>query len=134
MIDIDDFKNYNDNYGHETGDKILFGVAQIIQSALRRKTDFVARLGGDEIAIILPYTDIAGAVIVAEKIQQTILDEKENQPFATLRERVTLSIGVSSSEISIGSLFAHVDAALYLAKKQGRNRTEIYAKKSKSES
>ena len=134
LIDIDDFKNYNDNYGHETGDKILFGVAQIIQSALRRKTDFVARLGGDEIAIILPYTDIAGAVIVAEKIQQTILDEKENQPFATLRERVTLSIGVSSSEISIGSLFAHVDAALYLAKKQGRNRTEIYAKKSKSES
>ena len=134
LIDIDDFKNYNDNYGHETGDKILFGVAQIIQSALRRKTDFVARLGGDEIAIILPYTDIAGAVIVAEKIHQTILDEKENQPFATLRERVTLSIGVSSSEISIGSLFAHADAALYLAKKQGRNRTEIYAKKSKSES
>jgi PleD family two-component response regulator len=51
-----------------------------------------------------------------------------------LAKRVTLSIGVSSSEISIGSLFAHVDAALYLAKKQGRNRTEIYAKKSKSES
>ena len=51
-----------------------------------------------------------------------------------LAKRVTLSIGVSSSEISIGSLFAHADAALYLAKKQDRNRTEIYPKKSKSES
>ena len=128
LIDVDDFKNYNDNYGHEQGDEILVGVAGIIQSALRRKTDFVARLGGDEMAIILPYTDIGGAKIIAERIQQALFNEKENHPFTGLRENLTLSIGVSSSQMGVDSLFEHADAALYMAKKQGRNRIEIYAK------
>ena len=105
LIDVDDFKNYNDNYGHEQGDEILVGVAGIIQSALRRKTDFVARLGGDEMAIILPYTDIGGAKIIAERIQQALFNEKENHPFTGLRENLTLSIGVSSSQMGVDSLF-----------------------------
>ncbi|MDC0173273.1 sensor domain-containing diguanylate cyclase [Gammaproteobacteria bacterium] len=128
LIDVDDFKTYNDNYGHEQGDDILCGVAQIIQNALGRKTDFVARLGGDEMAIILPYTDIVGATIIAKRVQQALFDEKENHPFNGLRENLTLSMGVSSSQMGVDSLFEYADAALYMAKKQGRNRIEIYAK------
>ena len=128
LIDVDDFKTYNDNYGHEQGDDILCGVAQIIQNALGRKTDFVARLGGDEMAIILPYTDIVGATIIAKRVQQALFDEKENHPFNGLRENLTLSMGISSSQMGVDSLFEYADAALYMAKKQGRNRIEIYAK------
>ncbi|MEZ8132899.1 MAG: sensor domain-containing diguanylate cyclase [Porticoccaceae bacterium] len=127
LIDVDNFKDYNDNYGHGKGDDILLGVAQIIQNTLRRKTDFVARLGGDEMAVILPHTDIAGATIIAKRVQQALFDEKENRPFNGLREKLTLSIGISSSQMGADSLFEHADAALYMAKKQGRNRIEIYA-------
>ena len=128
LIDVDDFKNYNDNYGHEKGDDILLGVAQLVESTLRRETDFVARVGGDEMAIILPHTDITGATIVAKRIQQALLDEKENHPFSALQQNLTLSMGISGSEMGVDSLFDYADTALYLAKKQGRNRIEVYAK------
>ena len=78
LIDLDNFKGYNDKHGHERGDDLLHRVAQLIQDVLLRKTDFVARIGGDEFAVILPFTDLAGAskllkfntLLIAKKIRK----------------------------------------------------------------
>ena len=128
LIGLDNFKGYNDKHGHERGDDLLHRVAQLIRDVLLRKTDFVARIGGDEFAVILPFTDLAGAYIKALKIQQAVDSEKDQGGFAILKDDVSLSIGISSSEISLESLFENADTALYSAKNRGRNRIEVYTK------
>ena len=128
LIDLDNFKGYNDKHGHERGDDLLHRVAQLIQDVLLRKTDFVARIGGDEFAVILPFTDLAGAYIKALKIQHAVGSEKDQEGSVILKDDVSLSIGISSSEISLESLFENADTALYSAKNRGRNRIEVYTK------
>lgn len=124
--DIDFFKLYNDTYGHPAGDACLRQVAQTIQSTAKRTTDLVARYGGEEFAVILPNTDSAGAVQVAETICSKVRALKIAHTRSGVSPYVTLSLGVTTmvpgyaSEPSL--LIAAADQALYQAKEAGRNR------------
>jgi len=129
LIDIDNFKDYNDHFGHEKGDDALFKVAQAIKNVLPRETDFVARYGGEEMAVILPYTSIEGAEAIANKILQRVIDENIAHPYSRYKGVLTVSIGVFSTDKEFDELFRYADTALYEAKKNSRNRYEVYANK-----
>lgn len=126
MIDLDHFKNINDKYGHMFGDECLIHTAKIIKSIAKRRCDTVVRYGGEEFAIILPQTDIASAIRIAESIRQTL----SNQVFEynATRHPITASVGVCAM-LPIGNdykvILQQADEALYKAKKKGRNRVEI---------
>jgi diguanylate cyclase (GGDEF)-like protein/PAS domain S-box-containing protein len=118
MMDIDHFKNINDTYGHETGDHVLQQFATTLAGTLRI-TDFVARFGGEEFLALMPDTEIDGATVSAEKIRQTILEAS----FPVVG-RVTVSIGLGlarAADANEDEAVRHADAALYRAKKEGRN-------------
>lgn len=129
LCDIDFFKFYNDNYGHQEGDKCLQAVAQAINSALKRPADLVARYGGEEFAVILPNTDSKGASFLVERIRDNIRELKIPHAYSKIDQHVTLSLGVSTAvpnqEISYETLIESADKALYEAKKQGRNRVVV---------
>ncbi len=126
MIDIDYFKNYNDNYGHLAGDECLKKVANIIKSTLPRSNDFIARYGGEEFIVLLPHTEYDGAIAVANKIVTAIQNANLEHKFSLISDRITVSIGSSTATkdgiISRNSLIDRADKALYIAKEKGRNR------------
>jgi diguanylate cyclase (GGDEF)-like protein len=132
MIDVDHFKQYNDLYGHPQGDWCLQQVARAIESAARRPLDFVARYGGEEMVMLLPNTDAAGALIVAEMVRFTV--ESLQIPHSTQPPlRVSVSIGVASRTFDNGvlnmqTLVQRADEALYQAKATGRNRVLLHQK------
>ena len=124
MIDVDHFKKFNDTYGHPKGDEVLRGLAKILKSAVRT-SDIVARYGGEEFVILLPETEEAKALILAERIRKDVeltnLTIDKNEP----PERVTISLGVSTVDekvIEYQELIEKADKALYQAKEKGRNR------------
>lgn len=122
MIDIDKFKALNDNYGHAFGDQVLTELAQIFKQ-LSRHSDIIARLGGEEFVILLPNSELNGAVKVAQKIRSAV--EKHTfiiNPHTVLNS--TVSIGVTQvhrDESSIETALNRADQALYQAKHSGRN-------------
>ncbi len=125
MVDLDFFKQVNDQYGHPTGDQVLQQVAVRLLAGVRA-TDIVARMGGEEFIVLMPDTPRAGAMALAEKLRVT-LRERPLQ----LTERsvpITASFGLSGLEprqrASLEALYAAADQALYVAKKQGRDRVE----------
>jgi diguanylate cyclase (GGDEF)-like protein len=125
MCDIDNFKSYNDTYGHTRGDECLKQIAQIIKKTLQRPRDFCARYGGEEFVIVLPDTSEEGAVRVAEEIRETIQKTEIPHANSSPLDVVTLSLGVSTM---IGDALTHyeklvqqADKALYMAKQKGRN-------------
>ncbi|HQT31574.1 MAG TPA: diguanylate cyclase [Thiobacillus sp.] len=126
MADIDHFKEYNDHYGHPAGDLCLVEVAQAMHHALSRPGDVVARIGGEEFAFLLPQTDLSGAIAVAEQIRERILALNFPHEASPVASHVTLSFGVSSSELasvsSPADLIRTSDIALYEAKRCGRNQ------------
>jgi diguanylate cyclase (GGDEF)-like protein len=126
LADIDFFKPYNDYYGHQAGDTCLKQVAQTIQQTVQRPADLVARYGGEELSVILPNTTAAGAVHVAELICAAIRQLQIPHRQSLASSQVTLSLGASSlipePDAQAASLVALADQALYLAKRQGRNR------------
>ena len=125
MIDIDHFKPYNDTLGHQRGDDCLKHIASIILGSVRHDTDFVARYGGEEFAVVLPGVGSRSAHDVAERIITAVRNEAIDHPGLQGQGTVTLSVGISSkSKIcdSPDALIAEADAALYLAKRQGRDR------------
>ncbi len=123
IADIDFFKKFNDNYGHQLGDKVLRFVAQILQKHLKGQ-DMVTRFGGEEFAIILPETPFAGAMTVAENLRNIIQQQKlrrtDSKEFI---DSITLSIGVAMyrPDEAGEDLIERADTALYQAKKNGRN-------------
>ncbi len=128
MIDIDNFKHYNDTHGHLQGDKLLQQLAQVLHANVREE-DTVARYGGEEFAIILPENDIRNGHLVAEKIRNAVLDtpfpKGDQQPMG----KMTISLGVADNSRAIKTpreLINHADLALYHAKETGRNRTVMY--------
>lgn len=126
LCDIDYFKNYNDNYGHQAGDDCLQQVAEAISKAVKRPGDLVARYGGEEFTVILPHTLLDGANQVAHFIQHNLRELKIVHSHSSVDEYVTLSIGVATMiphpQTSPEQLISMADNALYEAKKQGRNR------------
>ena len=126
MIDIDHFKKFNDTYGHQLGDTVLQITAKSIASALKRASDKVFRWGGEEFTVLLPTTDIEGALNVAERIRMAI--ENSEIPYDSSADtlKVTASLGVASIIPSpantIEDLIKQADAAMYSAKESGRNR------------
>jgi diguanylate cyclase (GGDEF)-like protein len=125
MVDVDHFKLYNDQYGHQAGDECLKAVAAQMLRAAPRASDVVARYGGEEFVFALGETDMDGAKWVANHVRQRIV-ELQMPHTASPFQHVTISCGVSSvvphDQISLGILLKSADAALYMAKKQGRNR------------
>lgn len=126
LCDVDYFKQYNDRYGHLAGDNCLKQVALAIERTLKRPADLVARYGGEEFAIILPNTELAGAVELAEMTRLEVQKLRIAHVRSQSSQYVTISIGVSSQipdPINTPqSLVAAADRALYKAKKNGRNR------------
>jgi len=125
MIDVDHFKRYNDTYGHPQGDALLRAIAKVFCQTLHRSTDYAARMGGEEFAVILPGTDIEGALKIAEQIRAAI--ENATVPCADGSiTRVTVSIGAQSHTPVPGDspddIVIRADKALYAAKESGRNR------------
>ncbi len=127
MIDIDYFKNYNDLYGHINGDECLTTVAKAIEQAIRRPGDFLARYGGEEFAVLLPYTDIEGALVVSEIVRVSVEALRLPHAGSDVSRFVTVSIGIStvspSNEETCEQLVLLADKALYKAKAEGRNRS-----------
>lgn len=122
MLDIDHFKKFNDQYGHPVGDQVLKRVAALLMETCR-ETDCVARYGGEEFSVLLIKTDKNGAMIIAERIRQTIA--KEILLVGNEELRITVSLGVATSPDDSDSkqgLIDVADQALYRAKEQGRNR------------
>ncbi len=130
LCDVDEFKLYNDRYGHLAGDLCLHQLAQAIQQCTKITDDQVARYGGEEFAIILPNTSLGGALSVAERIQQSISQLQIPHGNAAKYPYVTLSLGITGTiptdTQSIDGLIATADRALYAAKHKGRNTYCLY--------
>jgi diguanylate cyclase (GGDEF)-like protein len=129
MMDIDDFKIYNDALGHQAGDKILKELAMLLKNR-SRKMDYVCRYGGEEFTIILPQTDKKEAFLIAERLRENI----QNHPFIheeiLPNKKLTVSLGISTSpeDGSLPSeLISSSDKALYQAKNKGKNNTCCYS-------
>ena len=122
MLDVDDFKSYNDTFGHPAGDTALKIVANVLQDVLRG-ADVAARYGGEEFAILLPQTTSSEAAAIAERLRQRI----EHAEFP--KRKITVSIGIASCSSEIETpedIIAAADHALYEAKNHGRNNVQVY--------
>ena len=128
MIDVDNFKNYNDEYGHLAGDQVLITVAEAIRSPLR-PNDRVARFGGEEFAVLLPETTVRNAQVIAERLREHVcnadtgmLEDKQLPP-------VTISLGIAGRQAgcSLDMMITAADVAMYHAKRHGKNRVEVAA-------
>jgi len=130
MLDIDFFKRYNDAYGHVAGDQCLAQVAQVVKTCCQRKSDLAVRYGGEEFAVLLPDTDINGALAIAGQIRRSVIDKHiihSGSPTGYL----TVSLGcyafIPHGNDSPQVFIQRADAALYQAKNAGRNRATVYA-------
>jgi diguanylate cyclase (GGDEF)-like protein len=129
MADVDHFKRVNDTYGHPVGDRVLLAVAAALGGRLRTK-DLVARYGGEEFVLVLPETDAAGALVVAERIRQKV-ERTPHEITGAASFSVTVSFGCATlgpAAFGTGSeLLNAADQALYAAKRAGRNRVVLHA-------
>jgi diguanylate cyclase (GGDEF)-like protein len=125
LLDIDHFKPLNDRYGHASGDLCLKRVAAILAAELRGPADHAVRYGGEEFLLLLPGTDMVGAMRIAERIRRAIEAAAIPNEGSGLRGTVTASFGVASSaatDLTAAELIAAADSALYAAKRKGRNQ------------
>ncbi len=131
MFDVDYFKEYNDSYGHVSGDNCLIEIAQIAEKLVSRQGDIIARYGGEEFAIILPNATLEGGTMFANKLKDSI--QSKNIPHVSTKlaslKCVTVSSGVANfkplKEASASDLIEDADTALYEAKRLGRNRVHF---------
>jgi diguanylate cyclase (GGDEF)-like protein len=127
MVDVDNFKQYNDAYGHVGGDECLRRIAGAMAKEMRAN-DLVARYGGEEFAVILPNQSLKGAAIVAERMRCRV-EQLQLPNLGASKQFVTISIGAATAlpapEYEPSQLLATADAALYRAKHMGRNRISL---------
>ena len=127
LLDIDDFKAYNDHYGHPAGDDALRRVAGTLLGELKRPTDLVARYGGEEFAVVLPDVDARGAALLAERLRVRVRALAISHAASRTGPVLTISCGVAAASADAGNdalarLIADADRALYRAKRAGRDR------------
>ncbi len=129
ILDVDNFKHYNDTLGHPAGDQVLKQIAKILKKAVR-DTDVVARYGGEEFCVILPEVDVVGSRSFAERLRKSVEEYsffmEETQPGG----KITISVGVATYPVDatiIKELLVRADVALYRAKKKGRNCISLYS-------
>ncbi|MGD9078980.1 MAG: diguanylate cyclase [Desulfobacterales bacterium] len=125
LLDIDNFKEFNDNFGHLEGDKVLVRFSQIIKSCLRTN-DSAYRYGGEEFTVILPETNGDEAKTVAQRIRSSLESEKF-KPIPDKNAQITISIGVTQyyPKEELSAFIRRADKAMYLSKKNGRNRVSV---------
>ncbi len=121
MVDIDHFKQLNDRYGHPVGDAALRHVSQLLQAGLR-DADFIARYGGEEFVILLPQTDLEGALIAAERIRLTIVETPLLTTDREIVAQVSMGLAQARRDDQFSDVLARADAALLQAKQAGRNQ------------
>ena len=132
LIDVDNFKLYNDNYGHLKGDEVLKTISKAILDTFKRENDYCFRVGGEELLIVTASTDSESSInmahILNDKIQKLNIEHKFNGVFGV----ITVSTGVVTQKISkdidIEKLFDSADKALYFSKQNGRNKVSVYGK------
>lgn len=126
MMDVDNFKKYNDDYGHLAGDQVLITVAESIRRPLR-PNDLVARFGGEEFAVLLPETTLDNAEIIAERLRDNVSKADPGMQDGKQLPEVTVSLGIASrkSGYSLDVMIAAADVAMYHAKRKGKDRVEI---------
>jgi len=126
MMDLDNFKLYNDNYGHDKGDIVLQSVAKAFKASLKRSGDYVFRLGGEEFGLLFRNIDYAHSIEYANSMRHNVaqlnLEHLLNKPYDT----VTLSLGLcyvdfASDEVELKDIYHYADQALYESKSNGRN-------------
>jgi diguanylate cyclase (GGDEF)-like protein/PAS domain S-box-containing protein len=133
LLDLDYFKQFNDEYGHYEGDKCLRAVAKAIQDTCQRSGDLPTRYGGEEFAVVLPYTTAGQARDLAERIRLAVTDLQLPHRRSMVSDWVTTSIGVAACHsptdrpVTPSELFNAADQALYQAKAEGRNRVAVAA-------
>ena len=127
MVDLDHFKAVNDTHGHDVGDEVLKALGRTLNEVVMRKTDFVARFGGEEFAVVLDASNLQGGIAVAERIREAVEALRIQTEKGVLQ--VTASFGVAAARYGEASreLFQRADGALYVAKRNGRNRVEAAA-------
>ncbi len=127
ILDIDDFKFFNDNYGHDIGDLVLINVAHMLEASIR-KGDYAARIGGEEFAVILPHTSLDGAKKIANKILKIVSEIDTKNISEAIKDNITVSIGIGLmsdntwKNIDSNELMKQADQGLYLAKNNGKNQ------------
>lgn len=126
LIDIDDFKPYNDYYGHTKGDECLKRIADVLQCSLPRQTDLMARYGGEEFVALLPFTDADGGALVAERLRSAASQLEISHAPSVATPHVTVSVGgatcVAKPDATATELVNLADEAMYEAKAEGKNR------------
>jgi diguanylate cyclase (GGDEF)-like protein len=125
MLDVDHFKQINDNYGHAIGDEVLREFAQRSKNSVR-EVDIIGRYGGEELVILLPETDLKTAKLVAERLRSSI--EKTPVRVSGREINMTISVGVATKDentLELETLIARADQAMYIAKYKGRNQVAV---------
>lgn len=126
LLDLDHFKNYNDHYGHVSGDEVLKKVAKVLKNHLVRAEDFVGRYGGEEFIIVLPDTGLDGALTVAKRINDEIaklnIEHAYNEDFGRVTICMGIVVTIPNTSISMIDIINQADELLYLAKNTGRNQ------------
>ena len=122
MLDLDNFKEINDHYGHAVGDQVLYTIAQRCRVSIRQ-VDILGRYGGDEFAILLPSAELEEAFEIAERVRQAVTQSAVSTQFGNVSLSISLGVAQASPNMaSLSTLLARADAALYQAKKNGRNQ------------
>ena len=131
MIDVDNFKSFNDTYGHQAGDRVLQAVARVLDNEVRR-VDHVARYGGDEFVVVAPTTSDDGLLMVAERLRQAVeatrIEWKGQRLGVTVSIGVAVFFGVKGAE-EAPKIIRVADEQLYAAKCAGRNRVHFKTKR-----
>ena len=131
MVDVDHFQAYNDTLGHHAGDRALRQIAGAMAGVIQRPADLLARYGGEEFAVLLPETDLAGAMAIARQMVEAVQDLGLEHPASPTAATATISCGVTAllphDDLDLQRLKDGADSALYLAKRSGRNRSACHS-------